>query len=206
MEQYSQFYKFGKHGRVGGGNPIRDTEGNITAEYGAFNAQTETFMDNTYQTKSDGYSPTRNEAIHMRPTNNFEEITEVEFDRREQAKAQYRLELQQQMQEINDAKNDQKKKEVLKDIEHEQRIYKQLQDMRQEFIKEEVKKGNNDVKSKAPKIDMLPPLSKEEALNMISKKERDRSRSKSKSPDARNYGSDRKGGISRLDLHQETDS
>jgi hypothetical protein len=95
---------------------------------------------------------------------------------------------------------------VLKDIEHEQRIYKQLQDMRQEFIKEEVKKGNNDVKSKAPKIDMLPPLSKEEALNMISKKERDRSRSKSKSPDARNYGSDRKGGRSRLDLHQETDS
>ena len=65
-------------------------------------------MDNTYQTKSDGYSPTRNEAIHMRPTNNFEEITEVEFDRREQAKAQYRLELQQQMQEINDAKNDYK--------------------------------------------------------------------------------------------------
>jgi len=163
-------------------------------------------MDNTYQTKSDGYSPTRNEAIHMRPTNNFEEITEVEFDRREQAKAQYRLELQQQMQEINDAKNDYKKKQVLKDIEHEQRIYQQLQDMRQEFIKEEVKKGNNEVKSKAPKIDMLPPLSKEEALNMISKKERDRSRSKSKSPDARNYGSDRKGGRSKLDLLQETDS
>ena len=136
----------------------------------------------------------------MRPTNNFEEITEVEFDRREQAKAQYRLELQQQMQEINDAKNDYKKKQVLKDIEHEQRIYQQLQDMRQEFIKEEVKKGNNDVKSKAPKIDMLPPLSKEEALNMISKKERDRSRSKSKSPDARNYGADRKGGRSKLDL------
>ena len=38
MEQYTQFYKFGKHGRVGGGNPIRDTDGNITAEYGAFNA------------------------------------------------------------------------------------------------------------------------------------------------------------------------
>jgi hypothetical protein len=38
MEQYSHFYKFGKNGRVGGGNPIRDTDGNITAEYGAFNA------------------------------------------------------------------------------------------------------------------------------------------------------------------------
>lgn len=106
MEQYSQFYKFGKHGRVGGGNPIRDTDGNITAEYGAygaFNAQTETYsqpiMEDTYN-RTDGYSPTRNETIHMRPTNNFEEITEVEFDRREQAKAQYRIELQQQMHEI----------------------------------------------------------------------------------------------------------
>lgn len=43
MEQYNQFYKFGKHGRVGGGNPIRDTDGNITAEYGAFSGQTETY-------------------------------------------------------------------------------------------------------------------------------------------------------------------
>jgi hypothetical protein len=31
----------------------------------------------------------------MRPTNNFEEITEQEFDNRERAKAQYRFELQQ---------------------------------------------------------------------------------------------------------------
>lgn len=55
----------------------------------------------------------------MRPTNNFEEITEVEFDRREQAKAQYRIELQQQMHEIQEAKDNEKKKKVLKDIEHE---------------------------------------------------------------------------------------
>jgi hypothetical protein len=59
----------------------------------------------------------------MRPTNNFEEITEVEFDRREQAKALYRLELQQQMQEIQDAKDSEKKKQVMKDIEQEQRVY-----------------------------------------------------------------------------------
>lgn len=50
-------------------------------------------MEGTYDS-AEGYSPTRNELIHMKPTNNFEEITEVEFDRREQAKAQYRLELQ----------------------------------------------------------------------------------------------------------------
>lgn len=54
---------------------------------------------------------------------------------------------------------------------------------------------------------MLPPPTKEEALSMIGKKDRDRSRSKSKSPDARNYGSDRKGGNrSRLDVFQETES
>jgi hypothetical protein len=90
MEQYSQFYKFGKHGRVGGGNPIVDQDGNITAEYGAFSGQTEsqaTYKADTGFKNGDGYSPTRNEVMHMRPTNNFEEITEVEFDRREQAKA-----------------------------------------------------------------------------------------------------------------------
>ena len=36
-----------------------------------------------------------NETMHMRPTNNFEEITEIEFDRRERAKAEYRIALQQ---------------------------------------------------------------------------------------------------------------
>ena len=61
--------------------------------------------------------------------------------------------------------------------------------MRSEYIKEEVKKGNNvaDAKIKAPKIDMIPPPSIEEAMNKIDRK-RDRSRSKSKSPgpEARN--------------------
>ena len=36
MRKYTEFYKFGKNGTVGGGNPIRDANGNITAEYGAF--------------------------------------------------------------------------------------------------------------------------------------------------------------------------
>lgn len=124
IEQYSQFYKFGKNGRVGGGNPIRDHDGNITAEYGAFSqpamhmAATPVEMEGTFNGGST-YSPTRNEAVHMRPTNNFEEITEGEFDKREQAKAVYRLELQMQMQEVQDAKNNEKKNQVLKDIEHE---------------------------------------------------------------------------------------
>lgn len=92
------------------------------------------------------------------------------------------------------------------DVEHEHKIYQQLQDMRQEYIKEEVKKGNSGAKMKAPKIDMLPPPTKEEVLSMIGKKDRDRSRSKSKSPgpEAR-YGSDRKPTKSRLDLYQQAD-
>lgn len=36
VDQYSMFYKFGKEARAGGGNPIRDQEGNVTAEYGNF--------------------------------------------------------------------------------------------------------------------------------------------------------------------------
>ena len=37
--------------------------------------------------------PTKNEKLHMKPTNNFEDITEEEFDRRERLKAEYRREL-----------------------------------------------------------------------------------------------------------------
>jgi hypothetical protein len=77
--------------------------------------------------------------------------------------------------------------------------------MRQDYIREEVKKGNPDAKIKAPKIDMLPPLSKEDALSIIGKRERDRSRSKS--PETRNYASDRKQAVrSRLDLFAENES
>ena len=85
------------------------------------------------------------------------------------------------MNEYNDKKQNEKKKDVLEDIQQEQKIYQQLQDMRQEFIKEEVKKGNSDAKKFAPKIDMLPPISEEDAINKIDR-QRDRSRSKSKSP------------------------
>jgi hypothetical protein len=79
--------------------------------------------------------------------------------------------------------------------------------MRQEYIKDEVKKGNSGAKKKAPRIDMLPPPTKEEVLSMIGKKDRDRSRSKSKSPgpEARYNASDRKPTKSRLDLYQQAD-
>lgn len=82
----------------------------------------------------------------MRPTNNFEDITEEEFDRRERAKAEYRQVLQDQMTQVQEAKDSAKKAALSADIESEQKIWKQLHDMREDFIKEEVKKGNQDVR------------------------------------------------------------
>ena len=52
--------------------------------------------------------------------------------------------------------------------------------MREEYIKEEVMKGNDDVRQKASRIDMLPPPTTDDYLSQIEKM-RDRSRSKSKS-------------------------
>jgi len=87
--------------------------------------------------------------------------------------------------------------------------------MREDYINEEVKKGNQDVRTRLGRIDMLPPPSKEEVFNLIEAKDkgRDRSRSKSKSkspgPEARGGApprqalpsfSDRKNSKSRLDL------
>lgn len=57
-------------------------------------------------------------------------------------------------------------------------------DMREDYIQEEIKKGNTDVRAKLGRIDMLQPPSEGEALSMMDKR-RDRSKSKSKSPDAR---------------------
>jgi len=41
------------------------------------------------------------EVLHMRPSNNFEDITEEQFNMREKNKAEYRKELQRQMEEAN---------------------------------------------------------------------------------------------------------
>lgn len=49
----------------------------------------------------------------MRPTNNFEDITEEEFDRRERAKAEYRQQLQEQMVEVQAAKENAKKAQLV---------------------------------------------------------------------------------------------
>lgn len=60
----------------------------------------------------------------MKPTNNFEEITEEEFERRERIKSEYRIALQQQMQEAQEKKLSQKKKDILNQVQIEKRLYK----------------------------------------------------------------------------------
>ena len=92
--------------------------------------------------------------------------------------------------------------------------------MREDYINEEVKKGNQDVRARLARIDMLPPPSKDQVFNLIEAKDkgRDRSRSKSKSkspgPEARGGApprqalpsfSDRKNSKSRLDLFTTAD-
>ena len=76
----------------------------------------------------------------MKPTNNFEEITEEEFERRERKKAEYRNELMQQIREQQEKKHNLKKQDMLNEVKHEQRIYKQLHEMQQEYISDEIKK------------------------------------------------------------------
>ena len=131
VAEYSQFYRFGKGARAGGGNPIRDPDGNVTAEFGNFATQEQQWQSDPYDAVQQprrsgfqgaavdgtkGYSPTRAETLHMRPTNNFEDITEMEFDRRERAKAEYRQALQEQMAEATEAKETGKRQALLKDI------------------------------------------------------------------------------------------
>ena len=84
------------------------------------------------------------------------------------------------MAEKAEAKESEKKKIILSDIEQEQKIWKQLHDMREEYITEEKKKGNTDV-YKLGKIDMIPPPKKDDVISQFEKK-KERSRSKSKSP------------------------
>ena len=67
------------------------------------------------------------------------------------------------------------------EVNQEQKIYNQLHEMRDEYISEEVKKGNNEAVKKVKNVDMLPPPSKNQVQSLIEKK-RDRSSSITKSP------------------------
>ena len=56
--------------------------------------------------------------------------------------------------------------------------------MQQEYINDELKKGNVDVRVKVKPIDMLPPIDENEAVSAMDRR-KERSKSKSKSPRSR---------------------
>jgi len=76
-------------------------QSSYTQDFGATRRGHEELSRSMQQT----YSPKKNEIMHMKPSNMFEDITEEEFNRREQEKKAYQNELFQQMQEAKDRKN-----------------------------------------------------------------------------------------------------
>ena len=108
MGDYANYYRIGAL-RQGGGSPIRDRNGEIISQHIPFTSQSqhnggveladETFneraqhMQSSYvnafntaeerKTMAGTYSPKKQEIMHMKPSNMFEDITEAEFNRRE---------------------------------------------------------------------------------------------------------------------------
>ena len=56
------------------------------------------------QTMAGTYSPKKQEIMHMKPSNQFEDITEEEFNKREQEKRAYQNLLMEQMNEAKERK------------------------------------------------------------------------------------------------------
>jgi len=82
----------------------------------------------------------------------FEDITEDEFNRREAGKSRYRNELFAQMAEAQRRKDEEKQKKWSEDIQQEEKIYSQLQQMQDEYVKDEEKRGNRDARKRIQKI------------------------------------------------------
>lgn len=98
---------------------MRDRNGEIISQHIPFSSQSqhnggieqaeETFNDRAQQTfvnayatgqvieerktMAGSYSPKKQEIVHMKPSNMFEDITEIEFNKREQDKKAYQNEL-----------------------------------------------------------------------------------------------------------------
>lgn len=80
----------------------------------------------------------------MRPSNNFEDITEDEFNRREQNKKQYQNELFQQMQEARNRRETEKQRRLQEDMIEEQKIRDQLRQIGEEFNRKDGKEGKKE--------------------------------------------------------------
>ena len=93
----------------------------MSQEYGGGRIRNTETPEPLYQ-RPTSKSPSRNELVHMRPSNLFEEISEEQFNRREQDKAAYKQELQSQINAVKNRKAEQKRLKQLEDIKEEQKI------------------------------------------------------------------------------------
>ena len=79
----------------------------------------------------------------MKPSNAFEDITEAEFNQREQGKKAYQNELFRQMQETQDRKKALKARVRDDEAKDEQKLMHQLDQLRDQFRREEQPKSAN---------------------------------------------------------------
>lgn len=74
--------------------------------------------------------------------------------------------------------------------------------MQQEYINDELKKGNADVRVRVKPIDMLPPVDEADAVSAMDRR-KDRSKSKSKSPKSRLRRDDSQRKLSRFEVQSD---
>ena len=75
------------------------------------------------KTMAGTYSPKKQEIMHMKPSNMFEDITEDEFNKREQEKRAYQNLLMDQMNEAKERKQQEKDRIRRQEVEDERKIY-----------------------------------------------------------------------------------
>ena len=73
----------------------------------------------------------------MKPSNMFEDITEEEFNKREQDKKSYQNELMTQMLEAKEKKRLEKERLMRQEIEDDNKIHAALNQMKEAFQREE---------------------------------------------------------------------
>lgn len=78
----------------------------------------------------------QNELAHMKPSNMFDDITEDEFNKREQNKNAYKQELFKQMQEASQKKDAEKRRRQMLEMEDEMKIMNQLDQLKDQYQRE----------------------------------------------------------------------
>ena len=81
-------------------------------------------------------SKNKDEIAHMKPSNLFEDISEEEFNKREQNKNAYKAQLMQQMQEAQEKKAAEKRRQQELEIEDDAKIHDQLNQLKDQYARE----------------------------------------------------------------------